>query len=266
MTPAMVIAGLPGWEDAEFSELTGGLTNQTWRVTAGNKKGVLKIDEGERQSPFNPRREEARIQTNAAMAGLAPKVLFADRSVYFTEYVEGDVWNRDDLNETSNLERIAATLRRVHTLQLTGRSFDATVAAQRYVEKITHQDPALVRRCTDIVTSMRQPQNLCCCHNDLVAENLISTPQLMFLDWEYACDNDPFFDLATIVEHHELSATQVTTFLDAYFDGDGRRWEAQLEKQRQLYLALLFLWMGARPDSDPEELQRIAARLFTSYS
>jgi thiamine kinase-like enzyme len=266
MTPDEVLAQMPGWEDAQLTELSGGLTNQTWRVTAEHKTGVLKIDEGERQAPFNSRRDEAIVQSSAARADLAPKVLHADIGVYFTEYVEGNVWTRGDLDVAGNLERVAATLKRVHSLQLTGRTFDATIAAKRYAKNITNQDPAVVQRCTDIVASMRLPQNLCCCHNDLVAANVISTPSLMFLDWEYACDNDPFFDLATVAEHHELSAAQVTTLLDAYFDGNGQRWSAQLEKQRKLYLALLFLWMAARSDSAPEELQRVVQRLSTSYS
>lgn len=249
MTPASVVAGLPGWEDAEFSALTGGLTNQAWRVTAGDKTGVLKIDEGERQAPFNSRREESRIQTNAASAGLAPKVLFADRAIYFTEYVEGQVWERDNLIEAGNLERIAATLKQVHSLPLTGRSFNASVAARSYVDKISDQNSTTVGRCIDIITSMRLPRNLCCCHNDLVAENMISTPSLMLLDWEYACDNDPLFDLATVTAHHELTPRQCDTLLDAYFDGDGRRWRSQLARQAGVYESLLYLWTAARQDA-----------------
>jgi hypothetical protein len=40
MTPDEVLAQMPGWEDAQLTELSGGLTNQTWRVTAEHKTGV----------------------------------------------------------------------------------------------------------------------------------------------------------------------------------------------------------------------------------
>ena len=86
----------------------------------------------------------------------------------------------------------------------------------------------------------------------------------MFLDWEYACDNDPFFDLATIVEHHELSDAHTAELLNAYFDGDGQRWRHHLERQRKLYLALLCLWMASRPDSDTAALALVVQRLSTS--
>ena len=266
LTPTKVLAQIPGWEEATVTELSGGLTNQTWRVTSEDGEGVLKIDAGPRAAPFNSRCDEANVQNIAARAGLAPKVLYADSGVYFTEYVEGVVWTRDHLDTEGNLELIAAALKRTHSLQLTGRSFDAIVAAKRYIEK-TRLDAVVVEKCTEIIGSMRLPQNLCCCHNDLVAANLITTPALMFLDWEYACDNDPFFDLATIIEHHELSDSQVTRLLNAYWEGDARRWRAHLEQQRKLYLALLCLWMGTRPESCPEELQTVSDRLLaTSYS
>ena len=87
--------------------------------------------------------------------------------------------------------------------------------------------------------------NLCCCHNDLVAENIISTPDILLLDWEYACDNDPLFDIAVVVAHHGLSAGQADVLLDAYFDGDGDSWRHQLAIQQRLYNALNCLWAAA---------------------
>lgn len=266
LTPEAVLAEIPGWEGASVSELKGGLTNKSWLIVNGEKSGVLKIDHGLRGAPFNTRSAEACVQSSAEKAGLAAPVLLADDGLYFTEYVEGTVWTRDSFAEAGNLELIAAALRRLHALPLTGRAVDARVAAKRYVENIVGLDPVVVSKCTEVISHMRLPHNLCCCHNDLVAENIIATPDLMFLDWEYACDNDPFFDLATVVEHHELDDAQVTRLLDAYLGGDGRRWRKQLEKQRKLYLSLLCLWMASRPDTDPVELEQVVERMLTSYS
>jgi thiamine kinase-like enzyme len=266
LSPEEVVAGIAGWEAATCTELSGGLNNRSWHVTAGTRSGVLKIDDGPREAPFNSRCAEANIQNMAAVAGLAPHVILADDGLYFTEYVTGVVWRRSCLQEEDNLELLAAALRRLHALPLAGRSFDASVAAQRYIESIAGSHADIVQRATAIIARMRLPMNLCCCHNDLVAENIITTPELMFLDWEYACDNDPFFDLATVIEHHELNDAQVRKLLDAYFDGDGQRWREHLEQQRKLYLALLCLWMGSRPDTDPVALQHVAERLATSDS
>jgi len=266
ISPDDVLAGIPGWKGARYTKLRGGLTNVTWHVVHGDRSGVLKIDEDGREEPLNTRSIEAMIQTTAAKAGLAPKVILAREGMYFAEYVEGTVWKRSYFDTDANLEELASALKRLHSMPLTGRSFDAISAARRYTEEIKDLDADTISRCTEVIERMRRPMNLCCCHNDLVAENLISTPELMFLDWEYACDNDPLFDLATVVEHHELNESQVVLFLDAYFHGDGQRWRENLEKNRKLYLALVLLWMAALPASDADEVKSVAERFATSCS
>jgi thiamine kinase-like enzyme len=240
------LSAIPGWEDATCIELTGGLTNRTYLVEAGGNKAVLKIDDGSRSSPYNARNTEARIQTMAADKGLAGRVLFASDTVYMTEYLEGIIWSGECLEENTNLDALAAALKKLHTLPLTGRTFDATGAARDYIQRIENADSELVSDYLRKVEVGPMPHNLCCCHNDLVAANIINTPEIRFLDWEYACDNDPFFDLATVVAHHELSSEQSDYLLDAYFDGDGRRWREQLARQASVYEALLWLWEAAR--------------------
>jgi thiamine kinase-like enzyme len=257
----VILECLPDWRGASIEALPGGLTNRTWRVTRGDRRGVLKVDERPRQAPFNSRIEEARIQSMAAERGLAGPVCHVEEGALLTAWIDGDVWEPAHLADGDNIERLAAALRQLHALPLSGRSFDSTIAARRYVASIDQHDPAIVSHCTRIIASMRRPGNLCFCHNDLVAANIVDAGALMFLDWEYACDNDPFFDLATIVEHHELDDSLAVRLLDAYFDGDGSRWRHQLREQQLLYQALYWLWLAARPDTDGADLQAVAERL-----
>ena len=245
-SPETVLAGMPEWTGASFSELSGGLSNRAWLVESGDRKAVLKIDEAPRGAPFNTRAHEAQIQSLAAEQGLANAVLFASDTVYMTEFVEGVVWSRNWLEDASHIEQLAIALRRLHALPLTGRTFDARGAARGYAGRITRPDTSKVRECLRKIESGPLPPNLCCCHNDLVVENIINVPEIRFLDWEYACDNDPFFDLATVAAHHQMSEAQVDTLLDAYFDGQGARWREQLARQADVYEALLYLWEQSR--------------------
>ena len=258
--------GIDGWQGADCVELTGGLSNRSWKVVHGGRTAVLKIDTAPRSAPFNSRLAEQRIQSAAAAADLAPRVLYADEQVYLTEYLDGVVWQRADLDEPDNMERLAEALRRVHALPLTGRSFDAREALQYYLRQIEAPDQDVVRRCEAVVAAWHPPATLRCCHNDLVAENLISVPALRFLDWEYACDNDPLFDLATVIEHHQLKEEQTMYLLDTYFEGDGERWRERLAAQRQLYRVLLWLWLASGADTDRETLTAVGERITTSCS
>lgn len=261
MSPQAALGRISGWEQAECQELSDGLTNSTWLVSVAGRRAVLKVDTAPRSAPYNDRLAEKDIQMSAACAGLANAVLYAEECVYLTEYIDGNVWLPSCLDKNDNLEMLARSLRKLHSLPLTRRSFDAVDAARRYSGKIDVGKPDIAEHCLNIVKKMHAPQNLCCCHNDLVAANIITTPEVRFLDWEYACDNDPFFDLATVVAHHELTSSRADFLLDLYFDGDGERWRKKLEQQMTLYNALTWLWYASRPDPDPLALQIFEARL-----
>lgn len=250
--PAAALARIPGWEDGRCEPLHGGETNNAWLVTGPQGRAVLKLDPATRETPFAGRIAESRVQQTAAAAGLAPAVLHADETVLLTVYVDGRAWTRDSFSDPAALEQLAVQLRALHRLPLTGRTFDAWAAARSYADRLVDADRETVADHLRVIRAMPKPQNLCCCHNDLVAANIVSTPGIVFIDWEYACDNDPFFDLATIVAHHRLSTPQSHALLDAYFDGDGERWRPQLAASERLYNALLWLWRAAlEKGSDP---------------
>jgi thiamine kinase len=259
--PQQLLDELPGWQGAIVSGLDGGLTNRTWLVEKGTKKAVLKIDKELRSAPYNTRPAEARLQSIAADRGLANSVLYFDDRAIMTEYASGDVWEVASFELDGNIERLASLLKRLHALPLTGRSFDSKVAAGRYAARIETAETAQVAHCKRVIDRFRLPHNLCCCHNDLVAANIIEAQGLKFLDWEYACDNDPMFDLATVVEHHELDEAVAFRLLDAYFDGDGKRWRGKLVEQQELYRALCWLWLASRPECNQADLDAIAARM-----
>ncbi len=241
-----VLAQIPGWEGASYSELSGGLSNRTFLIDDNGRRAVLKVDNKPREAPFNSRQDEAKIQSRAAAGNLASSVLFANDTTYMTEYLDGDVWSSASLDDDSNLSDLAAALRKLHGLPLTGRVFDAVGAAHGYAQRIQNADPDRVSETIRIIEAEPIPDDLRCCHNDLVVANIISTPDIRFLDWEYACDNDPLFDLAAVVAHHKLSPERSDYLLDAYFDGNGKQWREKLAVQVNIYEALLWLWEAAR--------------------
>jgi thiamine kinase-like enzyme len=247
-SPEQVLSQIPGWEGASWRELDQCVTNQPYLVENDGRRAVLKIDEEIREEPFNNRRREAEIQRAAAEAGLAGSVLYVTDTILMTVYVDGFIWSPAFFADDNKLESLATALRKLHSLPLTGRTFDQVGAAHMYAELIDRSLADRVAECLGKVEAGPRPLNLCCCHNDLVVANIISAPETMFLDWEYACDNDPFFDLATIVAHHKLTIRQSDYLLDAYFEGNGARWRDQLQRQMDVYEALLWLWETAWPE------------------
>lgn len=254
--PAQILETIPGWEHASWRPLEGSRLGNAWVVEAAGTRGVLKIDARERSAPLNDRLEEARIQARAAEAGVANAVFYASPTVLLTEYVEGDTWQRADLDSDVRLDRLAQTLQRVHALPLTGRRFDAVAAADAYLAESGDADSLVAGRCHATIRAAPPGHDWCCCHNDLVAANIFDADGgVRLLDWEYACDNDPLFDLATVVAHHRLNSRRAIRLLDAYFDGDGKRWRQRLAEKEIVYDALTWLWRAAeaakgRPTND----------------
>jgi thiamine kinase-like enzyme len=251
VSPDEVLAGIPGWRGASWSELPGGLTNRTLLVEKDGRRAVLKIDPAPRKAPYNARRDEARIQELAAALGRANPVLHVGDTVLLSEWGEGEVWTRAHLDDDENLVRLGRALREIHGLPLTGRRFDAVAAARLYAGRVPTADRETAGQNLAIIESTPKLENLCCCHNDLVAGNVISTPTVRFLDWEYACDNDPLFDVAVVIAHHGLSERQAGVLLDARFDGDGRSWGELLARQVRLYHALNWLWAASTAKPGP---------------
>lgn len=241
---------IPGWAGATLSPLKGGLTNTTWLVEKNGRRAVLKADISPRGFPFSGREAEAEVQRIAARMSLATEVLHASPTVLLTGYVDGTPWTATDLGDANNLVSLGRLLRRVHALPLTGRRFDAALSARLYAEQIAARsdaDQALVNEHVEITGSLSLSDRVCCCHNDVVAENILATPELRLIDWEYAADNDPLFDLAIVVVHHDLDEGQASCLLESYAGKTSRSLSNGLRREVRRYRSLAWLWRAASP-------------------
>lgn len=241
---------IPGWVGGRLTALKGGTTNTTWLVEKDGQRATLKADPTPRGFPFAGRETEARIQRVAAEHGLASDVIYASPTVLLTDFADGSVWTTEDLRDGDNLVLLARLLRRVHSLPPTGRRFDAKRAADFYARRIAANksvDPAKVDEHVSILHSLPAAAELCCCHNDAVAGNILATPELRLIDWEYAADNDPMFDLAIVAVHHDLDLLQTASLLDGYAADSADQFRERLACEIRRYRALAWLWQAASP-------------------
>lgn len=261
LSAAAAIARIPGIEPAKarYRPLGGGRSNRSWLVETEDRKLVLRLDGPQARALGLDRHTELAILERASDQGISPEVVYADAAagILVYEYLPGRCWTRADLESDANLEALAALFRRVHALPRSSVRFDAAGAAARYAELI-RGDAALSRvalRCREIVESIPAPTGIVCCHNDVVAANVVATPALRLLDWEYACDNEPLFDLASVIGYHDLAPGKKGTLLRAYAGDLALR--EQLEEQLRLFDALQWLWLAVRQAAMPHAAQRV---------
>ena len=252
MSPSEALSTIPGWEGntAKWRELKGGLTNRSYCIERGDETFVLRLNAAHTDAFNLDRVSEIRILKQAAAAGLAPELIFADTAsgILLSRYVAGTTWDISDLDDDDKLEELAELLRRVHALPVSGVLFDATRVAKRYTENLGqhHGLHAFAVRCEEIIARISMSDTICCCHNDIVAGNIIADSSLKLLDWEYACDNDPMFDLASLIGYHNLNDDRQSVLFNAYVGGNDRGMKERLDTQIRLYDAIQWLWLANR--------------------
>ena len=261
LDPLEAMDRIPGMNAKGFRTelLGGGLTNRVFKLSNNNDAYVLRLDADHTAQLGLDRATEHRILELACAKSLAPEIVHMDEAggILLLRYIDGRVWTVDDLVDSEKIELLGDLLRRVHALPLCGKKFDAGAIADAYLSSLEKDADSrkLAKLCRDIVRSIDATGSQSCCHNDVVAGNIISTPSLMLLDWEYASDNDPLFDLASLIAFHELDDITAMTLLSAYAGGSTAELRERLALQVRQYNALYCLWLLSRQVSTPDAVQ-----------
>jgi thiamine kinase len=252
---------IPGLNAADFriESLSGGLTNRVYKLSNAADTYVLRLNARHTAGLGLDRATENRVLQIAHTRGLAPEVMFADEEggILLLRYVDGRVWTTADLVDDDKLEALAKLLRGVHALPLCGKQFDASIMMDTYIGNFGEEEHfvSLGLQCKAVIDNIDSAEGYRCCHNDVVAENLISSDRLMLLDWEYSCDNEPFFDLASLIAYHELDDVHSMKLLSAYAGGVTSELRERLADQVRLYNALYCLWLATRQILNPNAVQ-----------
>ncbi|MEM6512504.1 MAG: choline/ethanolamine kinase family protein [Pseudomonadota bacterium] len=256
---SMLLERVEEWRFANIERIPQGHTESAYRLSLSGRRAFFKYEEATR-APFKiPRHLEAEIQRLAASRGLAPGVYYVDDDCMLTEYVDGRVLADSDFHDREMLVRIGLRLREVHKLPLCGLRFNAMTAATHYA--MHAPDAKIAERCLAAVASLPwESAELAFCHNDLAVGNLILDDDIHFIDWEYACDNSPLFDLATVIAHHNLDTSEARVLVEAYFGTCSEDHLARLAVYERGYHALHWLWMAAKDPGD-RRLNQIAAEI-----
>jgi thiamine kinase len=261
LAPLDALNRVPGIDPgaASISALGGGLTNRVYLVISGERKLVLRLASDGNEMVAPVRSCEVEIMQVAAAAGIAPPVIYADsaRGILVTEYLDGAVWQTADLENARNIERLAQLLRRVHALPLCGTRLNLPVMAGRYARFLQAAEHAtqFAEHCVQIVRALATVDQLACCHNDVVASNVIDANGLKLIDWEYAGDNDPYFDLASVIAYHDLDEDLQRVLLHAYAGSSDALLSSRLAGQIRVFDAIQWLWLACRQVTAPRAAQ-----------
>jgi thiamine kinase-like enzyme len=220
------LSALSCWQGAIIAEpLTGGLSNESWKVTDSAGAHVVRFGS---DYPFHhvDRTREVMTARAAHAAGFAPKVEHAEPGVMVSAFVEARTWQAD--NVRADPTRVAALLRAFHhdmPAQITGAGFIFWPfhVIHDYARTITAGNSAFTDQLPDFVTLSAEleaaqiPLPIVFGHHDLLPANILENKRLWLIDFEYAGFGTAMFDLAGAASNAAMSEPEATQLLTAYF-------------------------------------------------
>lgn len=231
MTILNSIKNLPCWnEPITIHPLEGGTVNQSYLVEDGNNKFVVK----ERQDRPNLgllSYNEYVAQTAAQSLSIAPRLNYSDDHFFVTDYIEGKIFNKDDLKNQKNYNKIVYLLKKIHS-DLTSHvktpviNFWGFQTIRSYLSFLSDKKTWLevdFDELTKISADLEEvvgPTYLTFIHNDLGASNIIQDSQskIWILDWEYSGFGSVLIDLAGLSICNDFTYQDEVRLLENYFD------------------------------------------------
>jgi thiamine kinase-like enzyme len=207
-----------------------GMTNRSWRLTAGDRDLVLRAP-GASSQRYLSREQEFHNAAIAADLGLAPALLHADAETGVTLQpflADARALTPEDCAAPEIARKIGAVLARLHR---SGRSFQGVMQAFPIID--TYLGLAAddrLRRLRDRAEPIRialeaHPVTLVPSHIDPNPANFLlrGDGSVMLIDWEFSAMGDPAWDVAAIAMEGHIDHA---AFADGYgaLPGESRLW------------------------------------------
>ena len=239
----------------DVEDMPGGLTNRILAVTtADGQRYVARLSGPDASLLAVDRDAEHHDSDAAARAGVAPRVL--DRvvdgplgsGVLVVDRVPGRTWTAADLRDERNLARLAVACRRLHAGPRFARDFDMFELQRRYLAIVRHRGLRLPSRYEEflpVVDRIRaaleaRPAATVPCHNDLLPANVLDDGErLWIVDYEYAGNGDPCFELGNAWSEAALPPELLEPLVTAYL---GRPSPTHVARARLLGLMSKYGW------------------------
>ncbi|MGN9780290.1 phosphotransferase [Nonomuraea sp. ZG12] len=241
-----MLAGVP----RTVAELPGGLTNRNYKVTTPGGAYVVRVSASDGSLLAIDRDAEHAASIAAAQAGVGAPVhdYLPAEGVLVVGWLPGRTFTEADLRDPVNLPRVARVCRQLHAGPRFVRDFDMFDVQRRYLAIVRERgfrlpagyldfmpQVAQLEKCLEIQAEGTVP-----CNNDLLPGNIIDDGERLWLiDYEYAGNNDPCFELGNAWSESDLPLGHLDELVTAYY---GRRLRGKIARARLLGLMSKYGW------------------------
>jgi len=183
------------------------------------------------------------VQKITHKKSISAKALHMDigSSLLIQEYIKGV--HKFELSK-KDIKNLSFLLNRLHEIKIKTEIFDIN----KYLYLAT-KDKKLKLALQDLKSYKK---DLVLCHNDLNPKNILFGNKIKILDWEYACIDDRYFDLACICVEFKLSKQQERNFMRYYFKNKIPNFK-KLNTFKILYKYVCYTWQKNMKDTVCQE-------------
>ena len=229
----------------------GGLTNRIYKVTPSSGRAVVvRLSSGKSALLAIDRAAECHNSKAAARAGVGPRVVSCEpaEGVAIVEWINGRTLEPVDLDDSARLARVAQTCVRLHHGPRFANEFDMFAIQRGYLSVVTErrfrlpEDYLSFQPRVEIIRAALEvrAEGTVPCHNDLLAANILDDGRrIWFIDYEYAGNNDPCFELGNIWSESNLGLDRLEELVSAYYGYESR---AKVARARLLALMSKYGW------------------------
>lgn len=211
-----------------ITPLSGGMTNQNFKVMMPDSNYVVRLGENVPEHLILRANEHA-TSIASAKAGFSPEVIHHEPGVLVIQFIDGKVYDADDLHAQKNLDRVVPLLRDFHK-ELPKRYngypvmfwvFQVLRHYQNVLIDVKSPHVPEVEKLSVIANRLEKDVGeveIVFGHNDLLPANFIDDGDKVWLiDFDYAGFNSPLFDLANLASNSELPEESERGILESYY-------------------------------------------------
>lgn len=230
-------------DTVRLSLLQGGASNVNLRVESGSHRFALRLCDKDAARWGVDRAAAIQAQTDAALVGLAPRIIAFDLPCgdFLSEFVDGSQLTAEMLREETYLRMVAGAWRKLNSSPTTSRDFSPFDDARTFIDYADADNAPRPERLDEMYAALLRIEALFVnrelpkgfCHSDSVPQNyLLNGSTIKLVDFDYAGNGWTAFELGSLCCQAELDDWQTITLLEAYDPGADEGQRARVELMR----------------------------------
>lgn len=222
---------------------TQGLCNTIYKLDTSKKEYLIRVFKHNHQDEHS-RKKEFKIQNKAYKKNIASKAYILDekKELMICDFLKGS--HKEKLNK-QDINALVKSLKKLHSIKLDQPKYNMKKDFENYGKKLKDKESKkLIKEALSELKKLKKYKfDAVLSHHDLNQQNILfHKSKVKFIDWEFACINDRFFDIANICVEFNLNKVQETQVLKSYFKRLKPNHTLKLTSYKIIYINLWKLW------------------------